>query len=367
MKKSVHNKKTITIMLCLIVLITTIFWTNILLSNKESKKNQETAIEQKEKPIKKLSIYDENSNQRPVAIMIDNNIGNNYHSGLQDSYLNYEIIVEGGLTRIMAIYKDKDIEQIGPIRSARHYFIDYAQESDSIYIHFGWSPYAEVDIKNLNINNINGLYDEYPFWRASNLYAPHNVFTSLPKIYEYATRKSYKTTSENWKLMKYSTEEINLNDPVEYKQIENPKTGKKEKIPITNKDLITANSVEMSYSDYQIRSYEYDSKNKYYLRYMNNEAHIDYDTKTQLHYKNILIIYVENKQIDIEGRQDLNTVGTGTGYYLTNGYALPINWSKASRTAKTKYTYAKDNKEIILNDGNTFIQIIPANKEIIIK
>ena len=93
------------------------------------------------------------------------------HSGLQDSYLNYEIIVEGGLTRIMAIYKDKDLAQIGPVRSSRHYFLDYALESDCIYTHFGWSAYAENDIRTLGVNNINGLYDSYPFWRSTHLYA----------------------------------------------------------------------------------------------------------------------------------------------------------------------------------------------------
>ena len=148
---------------------------------------------------KKLTIYDEDSNQRPIAIMIDNNVGNDSHSGLQDSYLNYEIIVEGGLTRIMAIYKDKDLAQIGPVRSSRHYFLDYALESDCIYTHFGWSTYAENDIRTLGVNNINGLYDSYPFWRSTHLYAPHNVFTSISKIYEYAAQKNYRTTSDNWK------------------------------------------------------------------------------------------------------------------------------------------------------------------------
>ena len=69
---------------------------------------------------KELTIFDTNSNERPIAIMIDNNVGNNSHAGLQESYLNCEIIVEGGLTRIMAIYKDRKVELIGPVRSSRH-------------------------------------------------------------------------------------------------------------------------------------------------------------------------------------------------------------------------------------------------------
>ena len=323
--------------------------------------------EKKEKPevIKKLTVYNEDSNARPIAIMIDNNIGNSSHSGLQESYLNYEIIVEGGLTRIMAIFKDKDISQIGPVRSSRHYFLDYALESDCIYTHYGWSTYAENDIKRLGVNNINGLYDSFPFWRATHLYSPHNVFTSTAKIYEYATQKRYQTTSTNWKLLNYSPDEINLSDPIRYDMIENSETGKKEKVPVQNPELIAANSIVIPYS-YQYRSYTYDSTSKVYLRFMNDQPHIDADTKAQLHYKNIIIEYVTNRQLDSYGRQDLDTVGTGSGYYITNGYALPITWTKDSRNTKTHYTYS-DGKEIILNDGNTFIQIVPTSKQVTIQ
>ena len=103
-------------------------------------------------PVKTLKIVDENSNQRPLAIMIDNNVGNNSHKGLQQAYISYEAIVEGGLTRIMVLYKDKNLNNIGPIRSSRHYFLDYALESNSIYAHFGWSPYAKNDIKELDVD-----------------------------------------------------------------------------------------------------------------------------------------------------------------------------------------------------------------------
>lgn len=327
-----------------------------------------TKPEKEPEPVveKKLTIYDEDSNQRPIAIMIDNNVGNDSHSGLQDSYLNYEIIVEGGLTRIMAIYKDKDLAQIGPVRSSRHYFLDYALESDCIYTHFGWSTYAENDIRTLGVNNINGLYDSYPFWRSTHLYAPHNVFTSISKIYEYAAQKNYRTTSDNWKLLKYTPDELNLNTPIRYDVVENPETGKKEKVPVTMEGLTQASSIEIPYSNYQTRSYIYDENNKYYLRFMNGIPHTDADSKMQYHYKNIIIAYVNNYQLDSYGRQDLSTTGTGQGYYITNGYALPINWTKSSRHDKTKYTYS-NGEEITLNDGNTFVQIVPSNRQVTIQ
>ena len=79
----------------------------------------------------------------------------------------YEAIAEGGETRLMALFKGADVEQIGPVRSARHYFLDYAMENDAIYVHFGWSPQAQRDIKKYAINNINGIEEDgTTFWRT---------------------------------------------------------------------------------------------------------------------------------------------------------------------------------------------------------
>lgn len=328
----------------------------------ERNQNESKDVEKKTLPVieKKVQIIDEDSNNRPIAVMIDNNIGNEKHAGLQDSYLNYEIIVEGGLTRIMAIYKDKDVSLIGPVRSSRHYFLDYALESDAIYTHYGWSPYAEKDIKNLGVNNINGLTDEAPFWRDRKIKAPHNVFTSINNIQKYASEKNYSMKSKDWKLFKYSADEINLN-PAET-QSENTSIEENQQ---NTEEVETANQISMTYSNHQARSYSYDSENKYYLRSMNGIAHLDKTTNLQLHYKNIIIEKVENYSLDSYGRQDLKTVSSGEGYFITNGYAKPITWEKDSRSSKTEYKY-KNGKGIVLNDGNTFIQIVPLTSNIII-
>lgn len=299
-------------------------------------------IKETKKQEKKLTIIDEDSNKRPIAIMLDNNVGNNSHAGLQESYINYEIIVEGGLTRIMALYKDREVDVIGPVRSSRHYFLDYSSESDAIYAHYGWSTYAEKDIKALDIDNINGLTVESAYWRDQSISAPHNVFTSTQKLYEKAKDMKYSTTTNNWKLLDYSVDEITFKDPKEDE---------------TDERLL-ANEISLKYSNYQTVSYTYDEENKYYLRFMNGKAHTDKMTEKQLHYKNIIVVQVFNKLLDHEGRQDLDTEGTGKGYYITNGYALPITWTKDSRTQKTEYTYS-DGSKIKVNDGNTFIQIVP--------
>ncbi len=301
---------------------------------------------------KTVSIVDESSNERPLAVMIDTNIGDAKHAGLQDSYVNYEIIVEGGLTRIMALYKDKDVSVIGPVRSARDYFIDYALEHDAVYAHFGWSPAAEDTINALKVNNINGMTDTAPYMRDRNLPSPHNVFTSTSRLRNYFDKKEYSSTSSSWKVFNYSASEVSIN--------------KNEAGEFIQRDgLESASKISIVYSNSENRSYSFDSGNKYYLRSKNGSAHIDRKTSNQLHYKNIIIMRVSNRTIDNAGRQELRTTGSGEGYFITNGYAAPIRWSKSSREAKTVYTY-RDGSEIVLNDGNTFIQVVPTDSDVVI-
>ena len=342
-KPNRNRKKIIIISIVSIValLLFILFFYFLLSMNDDAKKKDKVKIDDASTIEKKdLTVYDVNSNKRPIAIMIDNNVGNNAHVGLQDAYLTYEIIVEGGLTRIMAIFKDVNTSVIGPVRSSRHYFLDYALENDAIYAHYGWSTYAENDIKALGVNNINGLYDK-GYYRNYNVAAPHNVFTSIEDLYNVSTSKGYSTTSNNYSLLNYTPDDVNFD---------------------ATSDLLTANNISMTYSNSQVRSYTYDATNGYYLRYMNNSPHTDRDSGEVYHYKNIIIMKVNNSTLDSYGRQDLDTVGSGEGYYIANGYAIPITWSKASRSAKTHYYYS-DN-ELVVADGNTMIQVVPINSNI---
>ena len=311
--------------------------------------NDVPLVEKKEE----LKVYDVNSNKRPIAVMIDNNVENDEQVGLQDAYLTYEIIVEGGLTRMMAIYKDVDTSVIGPIRSSRHYFLDYALESDAIYAHYGWSTYAENDIKALGVDNINGLYDD-AFYRDSSIAAPHNVFTSIEALKEEAKALGYSLTSNNYENLNFVSEEISL------EEIDNDCDEDTCSLEGTK-----ASSIIIPYSRGEARSYTYDDVNKYYLRFMNNIPHTDRDSGEQYHYKNVIIIKVDNETLDSSGRQDLDTVGNGEGYYATNGYIMPITWEKETRSGKTSYYYSNGDK-IEINDGNTFIQVMPSNMDVTI-
>ena len=153
--------KKITKILCLILCISFLF------SGCGTKDNNQ-AKEQKEE--KKLKIVDLSSNTRPYAVMINNHpSARQNHAGLQDAYLIYEMIVEGGMTRYMAVFKDKDTAKIGSVRSSRHYFLDYAMENDAMYVHWGWSPQAQSDISTYGINNINGAELENKIYRFGDI------------------------------------------------------------------------------------------------------------------------------------------------------------------------------------------------------
>ncbi len=308
--------------------------------NKDSVNSKMSTTIYVDKP--KVKIIDVNSKSRPIAVSINNNHAAWPQAGLQDAYLSYELIAEGGITRILAFFKDTNTEKIGSVRSARHYFLDYVLENDAIFVHYGHSPQALSDIKSLSINNINGMYDGSTFYRDKTLKraSEHTAFTTMEKIKNTIKSKGYRTETDNGTLLKYSA--VNK----DYSKDETSKT---------------ANKVSITYSDYQTTSYEYDKENKVYKMYMSNKEHTDLVTNKQYTVKNIITYQVENSAIDKKGRQNLYNTGKGEGYFISNGIATKINWSKATRSAKTKYTLM-DGSELVVNDGNTWIHIQPKNK-----
>lgn len=297
-----------------------------------------------EKP--KIKIIDENSNSRVIAVSINNHHNAWPHAGLQDAFLGYELIAEGGITRLLAFYKDKDTSKIGSVRSARHYFLDYVLENDAIFVHYGFSPQAKEDIKSLKIDNINGLYTSSAFYRDKSLNRAleHTAFTTMDKINKTIKSKGYRNTS-NTQLLKYSPTAVKFDD----------------------ESTLVANNVSIKYSSYQTTSYEYDSKTGVYKMFMNNIPHVDLLTNLQYTVKNIITYQVKNVALnDKKGRQNLENIGSGEGYYITNGEAIKIKWEKRSRNEKTKYM-KMDGSELILNDGNTWIHIQPLKQELIIE
>ncbi len=348
--KTKKRKNKTGLKILLVVIILAAIGAGIYLNkDKIFKTKEEPSKEVPVKEEKKLQIVDEDSNTRPIAVMINNiGVARKYHSGLQDAYITYEIIVEGGITRFMAVFKDANLASIGSIRSSRAYFLDYALENDAIYIHWGGSPGALSDIKSLNIDNIDGRFYENKYFirKKLNISREHTGFSSSQMLNEGIDKLGYRKTTSKDLLLNYTTEENDLS------KIENAEV---------------ANYIEIPYSNYITTSYKYDSANKVYKRYVNGEEHTDYETKKQYTVKNIITYKVYNDAIndDDKGRQELQNIGSGQGYYISEGYAVPITWEKKSRSSQTVYKYL-NGEEIKVNDGNTFIQIQPTTKTLTI-
>ena len=307
----------------------------------ETLDNQEPAKEEK----KEAEIF--KGDDRPIAVMIDNHRGAWPQAGLNKTYLVYEIIVEGGETRLMALFKGKDVDVVGPVRSSRHYFLDYAMENDAIYAHYGWSPKAKNDISSLGINNLNGIFYGKPtFWRISAKSAPHNAMTSTKTLLDAAKKKGYKTKTDATSVLTYATDEVEITD------------GQ------------TATEVKIPHSYMQSVTYKYDAKTQRYTRYARGVLQKDYSTGKSVTTKNIIIMFVNNSQLNdgtTKDRQDLHNIGTFDGYYITNGKAIKIKCKKENRRSKTIYTNASTGEVLEVNDGNTWINICPKKAKVKIK
>ena len=293
---------------------------------------------------KKVQIYQ--GNNRPIAVMIDNHNLAWPQGGLNEAYMVYEIIAEGGETRLMALFKGANVEKIGPVRSARHYFLDYAMENDAIYAHFGESPQAKSDMSKFSIHDIDGIAEDgTTFWRVKDKSAPHNAATSTEKLLQSAKNKNYRTTSTKESVLNYVTDEVNL---------ENGQG---------------AISVTIPHSTLQVVKYVYDEENKVYERYARNKSQKDWTSGKTVTTKNIIITFCDNYTLadkENKGRQGLKNIGTFDGYYITNGKAIKIKCIKEDRDEQTRYEDLEGN-EIKVNDGNTFVQICPIAAKVMIE
>ena len=313
-------------------------------SKETSQEDNNVIIAPQIEEVKQVQIF--NGNDRPIAVMIDNHSGAWPQAGLNQAYMVYEIIVEGGETRLMALFKGVDVDKIGPVRSARHYFIDYAMENDAIYTHFGESPQADSDIKRYSIDEIDGIAEDgTTFWRVKDKAAPHNAVTSMEKLKQSAKNKKYQMTSNKESVLNYTTDEINLEE---------------------GQSAIT---VTIPHSQLQTVRYEYDEENKVYKRYARNKAQTDWDTGDAVTTKNIIITFCDNYTLtdkENKGRQGLKNIGTFDGYYITNGRAIKIKCIKSARDEQTVYQ-TLDGNEIEVNDGNTFVNICPISADVTIE
>ena len=296
-----------------------------------------------EEPKEKVDIIDINSKTRPLAIMVNNTpVAIKVQNGVYEAYLVYEVPTEFHTSRLMALYKDAPNTKVGTIRSSRHNFIDFAYESDAIYVAYGWSHYANDQLKSNIIDYVQGIEGEANMWRENpeNLAYEHTVYTMTDDIIKYARdTKGYKMESDNTILLNYNVSDVDLSE----------REGAK-----------PANKVTIAYGSVSTL-FVYNEKTKEYLRIVNGNEAVDYFSKEYHTTKNIIVERLDYNVMPDNYYWNLHTVGSGDGYFITNGYAVPIKWSKADRKAKTKYTYL-DGTEIEVSDGRTYIEVQIAEK-----
>ena len=165
------------------------------------------------------------------------------------------------------------------------------------------------------------------------------------KLLESAQSKKYKTTSTKESVLKYTTDEVNL---------ENGQG---------------AVSVTIPHSNLQTVKYVYNEESKVYERYARKKEQKDWTTGKTVTTKNIIITFCDNYTLtdsENKGRQGLKNIGTFDGYYITNGKAIKIKCIKNSREEKTIYQDL-DGNIINVNDGNTFVNICPINSDVILE
>lgn len=280
--------------------------------------------------------YDIFGGDRQICVMIDND-GNSSrpHAGIEDAYLIYEMYVEGMATRLMAVFKGAETQKIGPVRSSRHYFLDYALDGDSLYAHAGWSPKAMEDIPALGVNNLNGLvYEPAYFWRERKYKGDyHSLYTSVDNLKSLAEQLGYRTASDVLPL-NFTKEEVKYE-------------GEEVK------------SITFPYASFYTVSYKYDEETGLYERYINSEYHPT-QSGAKLYASQIIVQLARNYALgDGTARQQLDTVGEGEAFLLKDGLKTLLTWKRSARGEKLRF-YTSDGNELSLTPrGQTYVQVIP--------
>lgn len=276
---------------------------------------------------------DESTEQRAVAVMVNNHPQARPQSGLSEADLVYEMLAEGDITRFLAIFQSEEPSQIGPIRSARDYYIEMAKGLDCLYVCHGNSPEAKTMLDKGYIDNLNGLYyDGTLFQRSDDRKAPHNSYISFADILKGAKEKGYE--------MKGAPEPLAF-------------LTKEEAVGIQGESALKA---EISYGlkEYDVE-YEYDATDKKYKRYSNGEQTVEYKSHNPILLDNILIIEADHQVIDEKGRRKIDLKSGGKGYLLQRGKVNEVEWVNESG----RIVPVKNDEEAGLIPGKTWINIIP--------
>ncbi len=301
-------------------------------------------VEEKEVcPLDGKLVDKDKARRTPLAVSIENHIDARPQSGLDKADFIYEALTEGHITRFLVFYGCGDAQEIGPVRSARTYFIDWLSEFDAFFAHCGGSIDALDQIISYEILGLNQFYNAKAYWRSDNRYAPHNLYSSTDGLWDIAKEKGW--------------------------DLESDLEGFKFKTDISSDQRPENQEIKVDYQDYYFKvRWVYNQEDNNYLRFQGGTEHKDRVTGSQLTGKNIIIQFIPSTYPVItrigEYNRKINTIGSGKIIVFLDGKAQTGTWKKTSRTSRTKY-FNDDGEEIELNPGLTWIEIVDPGTEII--
>lgn len=289
-------------------------------------------------PLTGIETTEELANRPVTGVMIENSIDARPQSGLQEAGIVYEAIAEGGITRFLALFQEATPGNMGPIRSARPYYVRWAAGYDARYLHSGGSGEALALIQTLGVKDLDhGRYGERIASRVSNRYAPHNVYTSTERVDSLANELGYTSS-------KYT--------PFERKEDEKP----------TAEAPATASRIDFNISSANYNTYyTYNADANNYSRFMAGLPHSDQDSGKQITPKVVIGLIMSYGIHPDRVHSQYANVGSGEAMIFQDGKVTKATWSKASDTASLELKDA-NGKPIALNAGQKWITAIPPGR-----
>lgn len=297
-----------------------------------------TQIEQPKviSPLDGIAYPSDVANRHPLAVMIENHPDARPQSGLINASIVYEAITEGGITRFMAVFGPTDAPEVGPIRSARLFYMDWVKEYDAYYAHDGGNEDALANIGKYQIKDLQNTTAYFTRdSKGRNVASEHTLFSTTAKLYSYAGSKKYASTS-NYETLKFKAD--GPADPA----------GK-------------GTTIDFSSASYKV-AWAYDPTTNTYARTMAGTGHTDRTNKEQIKTNNIVIQTVERtfQPTGSYGSQNyvFKNIGSGKAYVLQDGKVISATWKKTALTSRTKF-FNDQGVEIQFNPGKTWYEIIP--------
>jgi Protein of unknown function (DUF3048) N-terminal domain/Protein of unknown function (DUF3048) C-terminal domain len=286
--------------------------------------------------------------RHPVAVMIDDHSAARPQSGFTDAAVVWHAPAEGGIPRYMLVFQDRVPPSVGPVRSARQYYIAWAAEWRAVYAHVGGSPQAIRTLRAEGRGQLVYDADEFRwggifFHRSRDRASPHNVYTTGKELYALSRRVGAKSETMK-RVWRFSSDKHLLLRPV-------------------------GSQITVVYSRNTV-TYRYDRRTNTYLRSVSGERRqIDAGTGKRVAPKNVIVMVMSFGRLDDgsnKNRLEAQFIGRGTAWISTNGTTIKGTWRKRSMTDATRF-YGPDGKPVRLTVGQTFIQVMPRGSKITIK